>query len=77
MPGAPAERLQADGAGAGVQVEDPLAVQRAAEEGLPGGEEALARAVGGGTGAVARRDGQTASAGPTGDHAGHEGPLRS
>lgn len=65
------ERLQADGAGTRVQVEDALAVQRAPEQGLPGGEQALARTVGGGAGAGSRRDGQSTSAGLAGDHAGH------
>jgi hypothetical protein len=55
--GTAGEGFQADRARTGVQVEDSFAVQGAAEEGLPGGEEALACAVGGGAGAVARRDG--------------------
>ena len=71
--GAAGERLQADGAGAGVQVQRPARPARRPRSGLPGGEQALARPVGGGAGAGARRHGQPASAGRAGDHAGHRG----
>ncbi|EGJ74490.1 putative RsmD family RNA methyltransferase [Streptomyces sp. Tu6071] len=65
------EGLQAHGAGAPVEVEDAFPAERAAEERLPGGEEALARPFGGGAGAGAWRYGKAAAPGRPGDHAGH------
>src|SRR5690606_14248212 len=65
--GAARKRLQAEGAGAGKQVEDPCLVEQPGKAVLQDVEQRLAHAVRGRAGGIARRRTQAAAAKLTGD----------